>query len=607
MNEEITPLDKILNIFSGIDDRIMFLHQCSSDDFLSLNKALKENYYKARFITEKAGLMFEKAGDQGNLKTLGLLKKCLSSFQQDLMEFETETDQTLASLERIQANFSLMFVPINNFRQNLASLKLLLSNIKLTNTYFDKSLKSFSESEAIQIDKIINKVKDSCPVFEENIYNIRKHIKELYTELLEVKNKVLSDVMKNFEIMQSDIEIIEKHSKSATRYQERIDEISQNCNKSVEVIITNLQYHDIIRQKMEHIQKTHKYLVEEINDEEMSAQASGRKNGSHVLQIPQISDIQVGQLMYTNKEYQQAIEQITSKLIDMGKDMTEVVRTCKMLNVFEYKGLTVESGTFNEQFRNFTQQSKKSLDKYVNLANDITLVNRIVTDLYHKYQDIDMMESAIEQRIIDKISFGDLLVSPEKETASQAQQILKLYADNHFEKNKIKTLFESTRVELKEFICRNMEYVGDRKGIVRLGSHITEALEHFKTIKENLGLIESIQEELSLQSEEISNTNKLVTDSVKYYDSFETTIDQLIAQFEQISTIIRNKNPELIGNNGNKKKSLEQIEKYYTMKSERLVHNHSLMQSVFENGVTGVIDQMIQETRSTKGSDMEIF
>jgi hypothetical protein len=351
MKEASNPLDNILAIFADIDERIIFLHQCSSDDLLSHNRNLKENYKKSSFITEQASNIFEKIGDEGNLKTLGLLRKNFEIFQQELQEFKNETDQTLASLDRIQANFSLMFVPINNFRQNLVSLKLLLSNIKLTNTYFDKSIKSFNESEAIQIDSIINKVKDSCPVFEENIYNIQKHIKKLYHELSAVNNE-----------------------------------------------------------------------------------------------------------------------------------------------------MTIENGSFNEKFRRFAYHSKKSLDKYVHLAKEISMVSKIVTNLYHKYQDIDMMDNAIEQRIIDKINFGDLLISPERETASQAQQILKLYADNHFEKNKIKILFESTRVELKEFICRNMDFMGDKKGIERMNARIEDAIEYFETIKENLTCIEGLQTELAGQN-----------------------------------------------------------------------------------------------------------
>ena len=45
-------IENIIRIFSDIDEKIMALHQCSSDDFLSLNEHLKNNYQKAKMVSE---------------------------------------------------------------------------------------------------------------------------------------------------------------------------------------------------------------------------------------------------------------------------------------------------------------------------------------------------------------------------------------------------------------------------------------------------------------------------------------------------------------------------------------------------------------------------
>jgi hypothetical protein len=591
MKDDNKALDRILAIFSSIDERIAQLHQCSSDDFLSLNKALKENYQKASFITEKASLAFDRMGEQGNLKTLFLLKENLELFQKDVADFEYHTDSTLTSLERIQSNFSLMFVPINNFRQNLISLRLLLTNIKLTNTYFDKSVQSFSESEVIHIDKIINKVKDSCPVFEENIFNMQKYVRNLYDDLTLLKEKILADILKNLEVMQVDFDIIEKHNNSALKNQDRLDEISCNCKKSVGSIITNLQYHDIIRQKMEHIQQTHKLIRDEI-----SLKKAGDSQ-AYVLQIPKISEIQVGQLIHTNKEYQKAIEHISSKLVEIGKDMTETVRLCRAINILEYKEKMLETGVFNSAFRNSVKSGY--LERYTRLSDEINLLNKTITQLYHKYQDIDMMESAIEQRIIDKISFSNLLISPENETATQAQQILKLYADNHFEKNKMKSLFENTRIELKETILRNVDFISDRNGVEKLHVATDDAINHFETIRTNILYLDKIQEQITLKSQEINEENTRAIAGVKYYDLFEKAIDELVEKFEQITAIIKSQN---ITSSVTDTGSLQQIERYYTMKSERIIHNHTISGFFSQNS-----NEHMVHAENNEGNDVEFF
>jgi hypothetical protein len=68
-----------------------------------------------------------------------------------------------------------------------------------------------------------------------------------------------------------------------------------------------------------------------------------------------------------------------------------------------------------------------------------------------------------------------------------------------------------------------------------------------------------------------------VIEGVKYDDFFELTIDQLIQRCDQIRMNIKKKSLESIDKNGDKKSNLKQIEKYYSMKSERMIHNHSLM------------------------------
>ncbi len=49
---EIDGLAEIAIVFEQIDEQIMSLHKCSSDDFLMLNTNLKAIYKKAKSITQ---------------------------------------------------------------------------------------------------------------------------------------------------------------------------------------------------------------------------------------------------------------------------------------------------------------------------------------------------------------------------------------------------------------------------------------------------------------------------------------------------------------------------------------------------------------------------
>lgn len=600
-------LGEVLKTFFLIDKKILDLHKCSSDDFLSLNRIMKQNHQKATYVKENVALAFEKIGPEGNLKNFEHLKQGLKALQEEFFSFENEINSKLSTLERIQANFSLMFVPINNFRQNLASLKLLLSNIKLTNNLYDRSLKNFSENEAIRIESVINKVKESCPVFEENIYVIQKHLKTLYQDLLTIKDLIIGELEEKLETLRADFEVIEKHHEQTASLRNTADKITQNFNRSVGSIITNLQYHDIIRQKMDHIQQTHKLIIKEINQNSQQKDNNQKYPANpFFLQIPQIIEIQTAQLLHANKDYQGAIDHISKKMIEIGQDINAIARLFRSLIHFEFKGKTVSRVHIDELFQKLVSDKKECIGKFKAMTEDVNLIQRIINNLFEKFNDLEMIENSIEQSIVDKISFGNLLVSEESETASQAQQILKLYADNHFEKNKIRTLFDNSASLLKELVKSNNEYLHEQKGMEKINQNLGLVSDTFNSINENLEFIEDMQLEIMEKSIQIEEAGKEVVVNVKYYDFFEKTIDQLIEKFDHINTLLKDKQP-VYHDSSEQKRGLEQIEKYYTMKSERIIHNSKLANPGSVDELKKYLDDMETTDNERDGNDVEFF
>ncbi len=600
-------LGEVLKTFFLIDKKILDLHKCSSDDFLSLNRIMKQNHQKATYVKENVVLAFEKIGPEGNLKNFEHLKQGLKALQEEFFSFENEINSKLTTLERIQANFSLMFVPINNFRQNLASLKLLLSNIKLTNNLYDRSLKNFSDNEAMRIESVINKVKESCPIFEENIYVIQKHLKTLYQDLLTIKDLIIGELEEKLEALRADFEVIEKHHEQTASLRNTADKIAQNFNSSVGSIITNLQYHDIIRQKMDHIQQTHKLIIKEINQNSQQKD-NNQKNPANpfFLQIPQIIEIQTAQLLHANKDYQGAIDHISKKMIEIGQDINAIARLFRSLIHFEFKGKTVSREHIDGLFQKLVSDKKECIGKFKAMTEDVNLIQRIINNLFDKFNDLEMIENSIEQSIVDKISFRNLLVSEETETASQAQQILKLYADNHFEKNKIRTLFDNSASLLKELVKSNTEYLHEQKGMEKINQNLGLVSDTFNSINENLEFIEDMQLEIMEKSIQIEEAGKEVVVNVKYYDFFEKTIDQLIEKFDHINTLLKDKQP-VYHDSSEQKRGLEQIEKYYTMKSERIIHNSKLVNPGNIDELKKYLEDMETTDNERDGNDVEFF
>ncbi|GEM_PF-3452284 len=597
-------LAEILDIFSQIDLKIIDLHKCSSDDFLALNSALKDNYKKAKLITDITTNTFNKIGKSGNINTLKLVKQDFSKLIKQIKNLEKKIDNSLDHLDIMLAKLSMMPVPLNNFMQNLSVLKLLFSNIKLTNSFYDNTDKNFSKAENQKIETTIKNIKENCQPLEEKNSTVQSSIKSLYNKLSAIKKDFLGNLIQNIEKAQNDLNVIEKHNKNAIKSSEQLNELSKQCSANVESIITNLQYHDIIRQKMEHIQKTHQLIIDELNslnktNEEEKKEAS--KIFSYVIQIPQISEIQTAQLLHANKEFQDAIDLITGKMNEIGQNMSQAAKIYKSLAIFKDIGEEISIDNIDEAFNNILLKCSRKNNIVEQLNKEAADVNNAVLKMKEYFVNIDFSDNSIEQMAIEKINAGNYLKSSSKKTASQSQQIIKLYADNRYEKNKLKDLFAQTLIHLNTVNNNNSSLTGKKQGLSSLQNIADKANEKILNIKEFFNYLNENKDLVEKNSNEIIRQNKNAVKEARYYAYFEESIDEIIKKFNKISNIVKSGKLAEIKTESDEK-DLKQLEEYYTMKTERIIHNQTLS-DLMKNQ-----DQASEKiSNEDHGNDVEFF
>jgi hypothetical protein len=214
--------------------------------------------------------------------------------------------------------------------------------------------------------------------------------------------------------------------------------------------------------------------------------------------------------------------------------------------------------------------------------------------LQEKFLDLDMIENAVEQTIIDKINTGDFLLNPETDIASQAQQILKLYADNHLEKKKIKGLFGNFLQEVQQELRDYTLMKHDQKLFARMQEHAQQLSLQCESLEEHAAIIDKHRGQIHQQAQTIVHQCQQAVSSARYYDFFEKQIDELVGLFNHVNSLLKEHLGEPVSGD---RQLLEQIENYYTMKSERLVHEQTVWNT-----------QSLQDPQeSEEGNDVELF
>ncbi len=601
-NQTGKRVEEIIRTFSGIDEKIMALHQCSSDDFLSLNNHLKKNYQSARKVSDNANQIVELVSGSGNEAIISDIELLGQEVKSMLVKLDESQMAAFQMVQRLAANLGLLFVPIKNFRQNLMSLKLLLTNLKLSNSYLTGSQKGFSEKEVEMLFLKIEKIKDSCPIIEENIFSLREHLSRLSENHKTELDKLIQYCNKDSDKVLSDFRVFAAHQKESRLMAPKMKEITDNCFRNVGSIITNLQYHDIIRQKMEHIQQTHHKIIDDLSkiDTEKNDKETLDKKHSFIIQIPEITEIQIAQLLHTNKEYQAAIEKITRKMIQMGKDMTEVSKLSFIWTGHEIEGELVLLPNIKSRFIKLIGQIQKFIDEFKIGYKEILSVNEVLKEISTKFLEVYDLDYEFEQLILEKFETSGLLNSPEKEISSMAQQVVKLQADNHFEKNKVRKIFLETLHINKELQTQIADYLFGGELYQQLRGMEQGGLGYYAKILSNQDQIEELQKENIDLSSNIAGLSKTAVEQVKYYDYFEKAIEEVIFELNSISSMLQGNQPGRDASD--REATLRQIEAYYTMKSERLVHNMVMDKKMF-----GEPELNQGEENTDEGNDVEFF
>jgi hypothetical protein len=320
-------IKEIIILLSDIDVKINALNESSAKDFLTLNSNLKENYKLAEKISANAKKLFEiLAGKDRNY----LLKK-LDTFHTGLkFQIDGFSDSVIKGskvLETIQGLFNAMFIPIKNFNQNLMTINFLLANLKLNLTYLKQEEQILDKADNLM--QKIKAIKEIYDVFDNKVNKLKvlsNSIQNFFGQLKEKQTITLETIL---EQVQSSVTILSARYQEASIQMPQVTKKTEDYFENVSKIITNLQFHDIIRQKMEHVQHTHKEIIDELNAFDFNDKsASLAEHTSKFLQIRDIAGVQVAQLIHTNQEYQDAIEKITINFLEIGDDMKAVSEMC---------------------------------------------------------------------------------------------------------------------------------------------------------------------------------------------------------------------------------------------------------------------------------------
>jgi len=542
----------ISKIFIQIDERLVSLHECSANDFSQLNKDFKNLFNQLKLISENITNISESFGNEDNFVLFSKIKLFCNNLYSDLVEYKKQASITNEFISKLSEQLELLFFPVKNSSQNLMILKYLLTNLKiLIPTHIvNKKEVQLREKEVNLISEKISKSLNSIQSISSTSFSVNEpNINKLGILLLDILNKI--DGLEKKYIRNKDCFVELKKKKLDTE-------------SNISDIVKKLQYHDIIRQKMEHIQKTHQDLIDELN---MFDYAGGDEKhliekAKFFLKIRDVSGIQAAQLIQANKEYQSAIETIVNNFV-LVLDNIDILRsTCK-------------ENENNKDFLNHNPH-REIVDKldqtelfYIKELGNCKVLSSEVLNADKQIKNVEKYFGGLQKLI--KEFFSEInahLKSIKKQTSDDKsvqrtiEQINNVLSEL---KNNIEVLtgiiqkLHSFKTNISQIIHKNVLQTID----------FNEIKEYVALLKRNRDKIDGkLDENKLIGSSSLKQIKKSISE-IKYYDFFENVIEEITQELNAISYKLKEGDEiddETLSDN------LNMLKEYYTVETEHSIH-----------------------------------
>lgn len=574
-NENIENLLKALStneavkLFSDIDKKIIQLLNCSTEDFFSLNNHFKNYHKESKNIAVNASNIIQIITDSTINNSFNNLKKFGEHFTNLTEIFSKHIEFIDIEIKKTINKFEELKIAHNNYRQNFTSLKLLLANLNIDK--LKEKSNDFSKTINNEIEGITETIKTLISETDLLIEQFIHSASESNLLLKNIKKENYNHIQKLNDNIEISFALFNKKYNEASAMYPSLKDMTDKSATNISVIITNLQYHDIIMQKIKHIQRTHKEIISELqqyNDDE-NDQTVLHNKAKIFLKIRDIAGLQAAQLIHANKQYQVAITEISQNLEEIGNEMIVINSLCENLvgkssntqkyylnNIIENLNITLN---YNNILSNFITNIKQHTQNLVNKNNEFS-------NLYSK---IHIQKKSIKE-LVEKISREAIAlnINNENQSISGLKQLIIETDQTELYINKIIT-------ELKQKI----EIIVNPEENFLIETNILHNLNDLSTtipglidlLKESIRKIDEFLYITRTISLNISNHIKNSLKKIKYYDLFENVSNKIIEDLNSINLKLSYGN---FAKNMNKEDNLKHLKERYTMASEHIIHEH---------------------------------
>lgn len=532
-------LEEAINIFDEVNEKINGLIDCSVKDFETLNSNFKNIFYNLQNIGEASNKIIKFIDLVCFKRTINQYADSIQFSKDKILESQ---NSNIIQLKLLDKTLNYRILLLSNIKQDLSTIKLLFTNLR-----FDPSI--LTDNQAI--DKLLNTIIMWYEKQDQSIQKTRNEIKKIIRFAEEGIYSSIELLWEHIDKAENAFKYLNGLSKGINNLQSQLNQLEEKMTSSTSEIITNLQFQDILRQQIEHVQSSHQEITSNLKNSHKEGEMLSIEE---LYKIRDINSLQSAQLIHANREYQKAVEIILNRINELtsifGQYKSFWTQTCKpegvrlqsLQPVLSDLNTSLNSHMFSlrhldDKFQNMISELKSSYYSYVS--------NQVTKDQSKELTKLQEILNSIEQKHQKRREYNPInQIHAEISKINEATN--KLHKSYIEENNKKKSNNESIIVQPDNGIAT----------IKQVSETINELNDFFQNNSGNINL--NIQ---------IQKTESFSIEQVAYYKTFEKEVQEIINLLDNLLTNINLSRTDI------NQEELEHLKEKYTMESERKVHD----------------------------------
>lgn len=541
------------------------------DIFLQLGGQVQGFALKATDLAANAVNLTEQTSDEAIGHYTSLLSKDL-----DLMNVQCETSSNRSDIDDLNKIID-MIDKLNDLIQEYQRIVRQLQMLGISTRIESARLSSYGKGFSTLADDV-EKLAHNIVNYTSQIFERTSNLHTLSTEaagqtniMLENQQSCSSTIMFGIrDHLDSFINLEEKSKESSMKLATQTSEISSNIGD----VVSSLQFHDITRQQIEHVNEAIDDILELLNEQNSS---DDRSPLEIISWIGDVCALQASQVGNAKDRFYNAVETVKTKLDDIVNNISNAATHMQQI-----------IGLDNEQQGGDESRVLMSIEK------GVSGVIGSMRDFSKQGEDIGAVMTSVAQTVADISSFlGDI-----EEVGAE----IKLIALNA----SIKAAHTGDKGKALGVLAMSVQQLSQKAGeLTQSTSEILETIsqaadslaanaESYKDTTELDSLVESLETVISGLVDLDKSTMSLFQDmdqgstelaqgiadmiqEVDFHYDVSNELEEFKVMFDDFSTSARELVP--ISQDQNRSERLKEMLERYTMEAERLVHQTAFNES----------------------------